>query len=108
MAALAAEVRLQRVRNWQRSRAGSLRGGRRPSLPSDAVLRWFLASQGWGLDTRGRVTVNVDGRAGTMDLRWVARRWFEWAAEHDLSRVPARFVDAVFMDKIRRDVGEAV
>jgi hypothetical protein len=95
MDSLTAEVRLQRVRNWQRSHAGSLRGGRRPSLPSDAVLRWFLASQGWGLDTRGRVTVNVDGRAGTMDPRAVVRRWAEWSRWNAWQDVPQRYREAV-------------
>jgi hypothetical protein len=80
---LTSEVRAQRLRTWQRSLAGSLAGGRRPSLPSDAVLRWFLASNGWALDKRGRVVLAVGGRLGTLDPRWVARRWAEWSRAHD-------------------------
>jgi hypothetical protein len=88
---LTPEVRLQRLRNWQRSRAGSLRGGRRPSLPSDAVLRWFLACNGWALNKQGRVVLAMDGRLGTLDTRWVARRWAEWARDYDWRDVPRRY-----------------
>ena len=90
---MTAEVRLQRVRNWQRSRAGSLRGGRRPSLPSDAVLRWFLADHGFALNRGGRVVLACDGRLGTLDPRAVARRWAEWSSRWDIRHVPPRFQD---------------
>jgi hypothetical protein len=92
---LTSEVHAQRIRNWQRFRAGSLAGGRRPSLPSDDVLRWFLASNGWALEKRGRVVLAVDGRLGTLDPRWVVRRWAEWSEGRDLRRVPERYREGV-------------
>lgn len=76
---LTAEVRLQRVREWQR---GQDEGGRRPSLPSPAALRWFLDDYHYGLDAAGRVTVIAYGRVCVVPWRQVAKDWREWSATH--------------------------
>jgi hypothetical protein len=88
---IGAEVRAQRVRNWQRARAGSLRGGRRPSLPDDAELRWFLKCSGYALNREGRVTLAFNGRLGTLDVRMVRRAWDAWSQHEDWRDVPTWF-----------------
>lgn len=76
---LTAEVRLQRVREWQR---GEERGGRRPSLPGPEALRWFLDDHRYGLDAAGRVTVIAYGRVCVVPRKQVAREWSVWSATH--------------------------
>lgn len=79
---LTREVQLQTIRRWQRYHAGSSRPGRRPSLPSEAALRWFLHDQGWGIDSKGRVQCTYAGRLGSVSPAMVRIVWARWAAVH--------------------------